>query len=223
MISEHFFVDWYRSRGRDFPWRKEAATPYQVLVAEMLLRQTDAESVSKVWDSVFDNYSSIDDLAEANQEELKDHIEVLGFGTMRSNALIDAAQYILSEHEGQIPGNRPDLLEVPHVGRYGAGAVACFAYGVATPIVDNSIKRFLGRYYGEDYDRDIRRADGAWARAEELLPSQPDLAKAHNYGLLDFIAEICTSRNPKCGGCPIRTSCVYGSDHLQDESRKELS
>ncbi len=205
-----FFVEWFRSHGRSLPWRDEQVSPYGIMVTEMLLRQTRAQAVAEVWDKFMRAYPTAEVLAAANPLELREHIEVLGFGTQRSQALRAAAGALVERHKGSVPYRLHELIALPHVGLYTARAVQCFAFGARVEIVDVNVLRLLSRFTGMSVKADIRRNPHVWALARRWLPKSKDLAPEHNYGLLDFSAEVCRASRPQCGQCALRTLCCFG-------------
>ena len=213
-IRRDFFVKLYAEYGRPFPWRDEKTSPFSILVAEILLKQTRAEKVEKVWPSLVNRYPSVDDLASSNSDELFEMIVELGFGNQRTRALINLASAI-KQIGGKLPAQPRELVKLPYVGIYTANAVACFAFGQRVPIVDLSIIRIISRVAGIQPSKDIRRASLIWEIAWTLLPKIK--IKEHNYGLLDFAALVCKPRSPKCKQCPIATKCDYFSrKHMND-------
>ena len=212
MINKNFFVEWYMARGRDFPWRRKGVTPFALLVTEMLLRQTQAIVVSKLWCNFIQKYPDASTLAQANEGEIFEQLKILGFGHQRASALLSAATWLVEYHEGQVPNTKEELLEIPHVGAYVANAVLCFAFGHNIEVVDTNVLRLFARYYGLDVKPDIRRNPQVWEIARGLLPENK--VQEHNYGLLDFTAEICRSRFPQCNVCPLATSCKWGTHCL---------
>ena len=204
-IPEDFFVHLYATAGRQFPWRKEEVSPFGVLMAEFLLKQTHADKVAKVWPDLITRYGDAGQLAMARADELYGMIAVLGFGMQRTKALIDVAESITQT--GELPSEIEDLIRLPYVGIYTAHAVACFAFGQRVPVVDLSIVRTFSRIIGKETPTDIRRAKSIWNFAWSLLPQ--DCFREHNYGVLDFAALFCKPRSPNCSGCPLVRECAY--------------
>ena len=126
-IPEDFFVDFYANAGRLFPWRNEEVSPYGILIAEILLKQTHADKVAKVWPHLVRRYSDAGQLAMARADELHGMIAVLGFGRQRTKALLAVAESIVQS--GDLPSETGDLIKLPYIGVYTAHAVACFAFG----------------------------------------------------------------------------------------------
>lgn len=206
-ILKDFFPRFYAAQGRTFPWRMESTSPFGILVAEILLKQTRAEKVAKVWPSLVARYVDATELSSADPGELFRMVTPLGFGNQRTVALIALATAI-EQTGGTIPASPGDLVKLPYVGVYTAHAVACFAYDQRVPIVDLSVVRLISRVEGIQPPSDIRRAGKIWDVAWTWLPQQN--FKEHNYGLLDFATAVCKPRSPCCRDCPLSINCAYG-------------
>ena len=170
--------------------------------------QTKAEDVAVVWPQLVRKYPTPTALRKANTTSLARLLRPLGLQNQRAKTLVAIAKYLRKNFTGRIPKSAAELLSIPHVGLYTATAVACFGFHERLPIVDANILRVLGRIHGIKFGADLRRAPGAWALAWAILPkSNPAL---HNYGLLDFAAQVCTAKQPKCIGCPLLKKCRFG-------------
>ena len=213
-VNDDFFVLWYKRNGRDFPWRLPTVSSFQLLITEMLLRQTRAVQVERLWDGFMSSFGSPSSLVEAPSKAIFDAVEELGFGNQRTKALKAAATHLVEEHGGELPNSEEDLLAIPHVGLYTARAVRCFAYGEPVPVVDTNIVRLFCRLTGRSVKRpDVRRINWVWEEASALLSRENPAA--HNYGLLDFNAQVCLPRKPKCAECPLADDCEYGQAVLK--------
>ena len=157
-IPAAFFANWFKMCGRSFPWRKEVASPFGILLAEVLLKQTRAEMVATVWPTLSRQYPNAASLESASEQVLYQHISCLGFGRQRARALRQLSAAI--NQAGGLPTQPTDLMKLPHVGIYSAHAVACFAFGQRVPVVDLSIVRFLSRLAGINPPSDIRESSG---------------------------------------------------------------
>ncbi len=205
-VPSGFFLTWYTKRGRAFPWRERGVSPYGILLAEILLRQTRAEMVARVWPLLIREYPDANALAAARPTRLLAIVEGLGFGKQRTQALIELGASI--KPMGKLPSEPEELMALPHVGLYTAHAVACFGFGRRVPVVDLNVVRVISRFAGIEAPKDIRRrADCVWQIAGSLLPLRR--VPEHNYGLLDFAATICKPRSPACFQCPIATRCEF--------------
>jgi A/G-specific adenine glycosylase len=204
---QEFFSGWFHRNGRILPWRDRNTTAFGVLVAEVLLRQTRAEMVAKVWPLLMASFPDAKTLSAANPKKLQAQVCGLGLGRQRTQALIELAQALKVRFNGSVPRDVQQLEQLPHVGLYSARAVACFAFGQGVPVVDSNVVRIISRLKGWEPAPDIRRAKHIWQVASNILPHRR--AKYHNYGLLDFAAAVCRSRNPLCDLCPLVKNCSY--------------
>jgi A/G-specific adenine glycosylase len=161
--------------------------------------------VAEVWPALSRKYPHAASLASASPEVLLDHIACLGFGHQRVRALRQLSASI--SQAGGLPTQPVDLMKLPYVGVYSAHAVACFAFGHRVPVVDLGIVRVLSRLAGIEPPSDIRRAPEIWTIAWSLLPEKE--VKEHNYGMLDFAADTCKARSPRCDACPVAPSCAH--------------
>ena len=203
-----FFRKYYEQNGRRFPWRSKRTSAFHLLVAEILLKQTKATDVVAVWLRLIRRYPTTSALAQAHGPSLYRILRPLGLQRQRFFALTSLARAIDEEFSVKVPKEIAHLLALPYVGLYSACAVACFCYGSRVPIVDANVLRVLSRLTGDYYGRDLRRNRDVWSMAWAILPRQG--FAEHNYGLLDFSAQLCTSRSPECLRCPLRRRCVYG-------------
>jgi A/G-specific adenine glycosylase len=214
VIKRNFFVKWFEQNKRDFPWRNDETSPFQFLVTEVLLQQTKADDVAKIWLDFFTDIPDAFTLSQISVDALEERIRFLGFGKKRANALKMIGAWLFENHDGIVPDNREQLLAIPYVGSYAAHAVLCFAFNQKIEIVDANVLRLFSRYYNIELNRDARRAPVSWEIARKLLPRERKKAKPHNYGLLDFTAQICKVGRPRCEICPLNKICVTGRINL---------
>ena len=214
-IPKDFFSRWYAECGRPFPWRDRGTSPFAILVAEILLKQTRAEMVAQVWPSLVRKYPGAEELAVADPKELFELVERLGLGHQRTTALLEVAAAIKWDRE--VPSQPDDLMKLPFVGMYSAHAIACFGFYHRVPLVDLNVVRVVSRILGTDPPKDIRRAPLIWDIAWALLPK--DSFREHNYGLLDFAATVCKPRSPRCSQCPIAARCAYARSRASDDKQ----
>ena len=212
-LPADFFSNWYVSSGRQFPWRDPDVSPFGLLVAEILLKQTRAEHVATVWPSLMRLYPNAEELAMADPQQIFQLIEGLGFGNQRTIALLELAAAVAEA--GELPAEPCELSKLPYVGMYTSHAVACFGFQRQVPAVDTNVVRVISRITGIEPPSDIRRAPAIWELAWSLLPD--GLVKEHNYGLLDFAAAVCRSRSPLCSQCPLNCKCAYRKQRPPDE------
>lgn len=194
-------LEWAESDGREFPWRDEEASVYEVFVAEFFLTQTPGENVAAVYPDFLSRFPSLSELERTNVDDIEAAIEPLGFQRMRAEALS-----AIAEEYDRLPGETEELVELPRVGPYVANATLCFAESRALPIVDRNVVRIYDRVFGEAFPNPP--ADRR-SFAEDVLPSDGETARTYNLALLDFGAAVCTKRNPDCRACFAADYCHY--------------
>jgi A/G-specific adenine glycosylase len=198
---------WFRRHGRDRPWRR-TRDPYRIVVSEFMLQQTQVSRVEPYYHRFLERYPSIEALAAAPAALVRESWEGLGYYRRAAN-LHRLAQAVVGEHGGVVPADPAVLARLPGVGRYTAGAVACFAYQRATPAVDTNVARVLRRAF-LPRARGARVARRIWTTAAELVPRPGKPAWAFNQAIMELGAMVCTARVVRCDICPVRTACRTG-------------
>lgn len=196
---------WQYQHGRNtLPWQREAS-PYHVLVSELMLQQTQVSTVIPYFERWIKKFPDLAALAQASEDEVLAQWQGLGYYS-RARNLHKAADYVVTELKGQLPSTPESLREVPGVGPYTAGAITAFAFDKPAAIVDGNVKRLFCRYFGIDGDPNSSAINRRiWAKAEEFKPQSN--SRQYAQALLDLGATICTPRNPKCALCPLQKSC----------------
>lgn len=198
-------VAWFRRCGRAFPWR-ETENPLHILVAEVLLRQTQAPRVVAPYLELTARYPDAESLARADVASLRQTLRPLGLFS-RADRLVECARILVEEHGSLVPRDLDQLQELPGIGRYSARAVLCMAFGDAVPMVDEGSGRVLQRVLGRKI-RGPSYSNAALIRvAERLLPEGS--AREFNLGLLDIAARFCRPRKMLCSQCPVASRCSY--------------
>jgi len=200
---------WSRGNKRDFLWRSPRCSPYVVLISEMLLRKTKAETVDRVIRPFFKKYPNPKKLANASTSEVIKTLKPLGLHRMRGKAIKVIGKRLSSIRYKRFLKDYDNIISLPHVGRYVANAVLCLSYGKQTPMVDANIVRLMNRVFGIRRPVEVHKADKLWDFVAELIPRGK--ACQYNMAMLDFGALVCTPRSPKCGICPLTSICRYGS------------
>jgi A/G-specific adenine glycosylase len=195
---------WYRRYGRDLPWRN-TADPYKILVSEIMLQQTQVDRVIPKYREFLDKYPSVEHLADAPVDDVRKTWYPLGYN-IRPIRLHGIAREAMARYGGAIPSSEDDLLSMKGIGRYTAGAVRSFAFGLDAPILDTNVARVLSRVFLPNADPK-RGTDKTrlWHLSEALIPH----GKGYdfNQALMDFGATVCTARKPACPTCTMRTIC----------------
>ena len=197
-------LQWYNTEKRDLPWRI-TSDPYAILVSEIMLQQTQVDRVLPKYMQFLSIFPTLADLAAASTADVINAWVPLGYN-MRAVRLQGIARQVLLEHQGRIPDTIEKLLTLKGIGRYTAGAIACFAYHKQVATVDTNIRRVLHRiFFGLEYPESKLNDAQMLAFAENVLPT--DEAYNWNQALMDLGATICTSNNPQCDRCPLQKQC----------------
>lgn len=196
---------WYGRNRRDLPWRR-TEDPYRILVSEIMLQQTQVDRVVPKYHEFLDRYPTLEALAGSAPEDVERLWYPLGYNVRPLN-LRGIAREAVARYDGRLPDDDAALRGMRGIGRYTAGAVRCFAYGRAVPIVDTNVRRVLGRVFlGPCRVERLRGQKAIWDLAGALVP--PRKAYDYNQALMDFGATWCTARAPRCGPCPMRHFCA---------------
>lgn len=209
-IVSELLLSWYDGGRRILPWREDA-TPYHVWVSEIMLQQTRVEAVKPYYDRFIKALPDIEHLAQAGEEELLKLWEGLGYYNRVRN-LKKAAQVIVEEYGGVMPKEYDELIKLPGIGSYTAGAVSSIAYGRKVPAVDGNVLRVLSRLRGDE--RDISIQSVRIAIEEELSLSMPEERPGDfNQALMELGAVVCIPTGmPHCTECPWEGFCMA---HIQ--------
>jgi A/G-specific adenine glycosylase len=200
---------WYKRNGRDLPWRS-TRNPYAILVSEFMLQQTQVSRVLEYYPSFMKRFPTIEKLAGARPKAVMEEWEGLGYYA-RARNLHKLAQVVSKTCNGALSDKPDELQQLPGVGRYTAGAVACFAYEKSVPTVDTNVRRVLERVFG---------AKDVWKLAKRLLPTNGQRAWRFNQALMELGALICTARKPKCPQCPVNACCLAVRSGRRIRSRR---
>jgi A/G-specific adenine glycosylase len=225
---------WFARNARDLPWRR-VHDPYAIWVSEVMLQQTQVKTVLPYWKRWIRALPNLGALARAKPERLHKLWEGLGYYTRVRN-MQRAAQRICEEHGGKFPHNFDDVLALPGIGPYTAGAICSIAFNQPKPILDGNVIRVLTRLYGIAVNPRERKTNShLWQIAEELVlqaaktgtranpsphasrftfhvsritPPAPRPCAQFNQSLMELGALICTPRAPRCSACPVAKHCV---------------
>jgi len=191
---------WYRAAARDLPWRR-TRDPYRVLVSEFMLQQTQVSRVLDYYDRFLRSYPSVRALARARKSAVREAWDGLGYYRRAAN-LHRLAKEVVRRHAGVVPSDPAELLRLPGVGPYTAGAVATFAYEKPVAAVDTNVRRVIHRVFN------CRTAKVA-ETAQLLQPRRGKTAWKFNQAMMELGALVCTARAPKCSQCPVNNLCTW--------------
>ncbi len=197
-------LPWYYVNRRDLPWREDRE-PYHIWLSEIMLQQTRVEAVKSYYTRFLQKLPTIEALASCDDDSLHKLWEGLGYYSRVRN-LKKAAQVVMTKYNGQFPGKYADVLALPGIGDYTAGAICSIAYDLPTPAVDGNVLRVISRLTEEDTPIDLP-AYKASVR-ERLAAVYPKASGDFTQALMELGATVCgPNRSPDCENCPCRHFC----------------
>ena len=205
---------WFALHRRAMPWR-DRPEPYAVWISEMMLQQTQVDTVRPYFDRFMKRFPDVHALACADQDAVLKLWEGLGYYARARNLHL-AAGMIVEQHKGRIPQTSASLMDLPGVGPYAAAAIASIAYGEATPSVDGNVLRVMARFRGQHVD--IKQPDvitDVRAYLQKRIPAS--CPGDFNQALMELGALVCRPRNPLCAECPLRPACKAARKGLTAE------
>jgi A/G-specific adenine glycosylase len=199
-------IAWHYRHGRhDLPWQRER-TPYRIWVSEVMLQQTQVATVIGYYERFMQRFPDVWRLAAAPLDEVLHLWSGLGYYS-RARNLHAAAQRLVGEHDGVLPGELEALAALPGIGRSTAAAIIALAFDRRASILDGNVKRVLARYFAIEGAPGQRATEQElWRRAEQCTP-HADFA-VYTQAIMDFGATLCTRHDPMCMHCPLRADCA---------------
>jgi A/G-specific adenine glycosylase len=204
-------LSWYDEHARDLPWRRNDASPWAILVSEVMLQQTPVSRVLPVYQAWLQRWPTPAGLADGTPGDAVRAWGRLGY-PRRALRLHLAATQLVEMYDGEVPSSYEDLVGLPGVGSYTAAAVASFAFGQRHAVLDTNVRRVLARAVGSQeqppptltrLERDV---------ATQLVPDDHSVAQRWAVAVMELGALICTARAPSCTQCPIEGGCRWQHD-----------
>lgn len=174
------------------------------MVAEFMLHRTRADQVVPVYEKFTREYPVVETLYHADENEIKKITRHLGLH-WRSKHFIEAARYIVDVFHGDFPDNRKELLKIPGVGDYVAGAILTVCFNQPVYVIDSNIARFINRFYGLNLQGEIRRKKQIKEKAKEIFNTKEP--GTFLFTILDFTFKVCKPKKPGCLTCILQSSC----------------
>ena len=204
-------LDWFEREKRVLPWRTEPS-PYRVWIAEIMLQQTRVETVLRYYERFLARFPDVASLAAAAEKDVLELWAGLGY-YRRARNLWAAARKIATEAAGVFPAEFEQVLQLPGIGKYTAGAIHSIAFNQPRPVVDGNVRRVIGRVRG------ILNAPESyyWSEAESWLAHKAP--GQFNQALMELGALVCTPARPGCGACPLLPLCASGAAGRMPELR----
>jgi len=191
---------WFEENQRSLPWRS-SYDPYHVWISEVMLQQTQVETVVPYFERWMAALPSVSALAAADEQTVLNLWAGLGYYS-RARNLMAAAKLIESDHNGSLPADYEALRSLPGIGQYTAGAILSIAFNKAYPVVDGNVRRVLSRVYGWEEDSPKRLWDAAAMLVQRAKP------RLINQAIMELGATVCLFKAPRCLVCPIQDECV---------------
>lgn len=207
-------VKWYQKQEKTLPWKQDKE-PYHIWVSEIMLQQTRIEAVKKYYTRFMKELPTIQDLAVVPEEKLLKLWEGLGYYSRAKNLKKSAIQ-IQENNHGKMPTSYVELLKLPGIGEYTAGAIASISYNEKVPAVDGNVLRVVSRVLASK--EDVLLPETKKKITNKLLEIMPDEAGDFNEGLMELGEKICLPNTvPLCEKCPIQEFCMANKENLTNE------
>lgn len=196
---------WFGQFGRhDLPWQQQK-TPYRVWLSEIMLQQTQVQTVIPYFLRFIEHFPSVEALAAASEDDVLHLWTGLGYYA-RARNLHRTAQRIAQDHNGRFPETTEALEALPGIGRSTAGAIASLALGIRAPILDGNVKRVIARHDAvEGWPGSARTLAELWRLSEQHTPYER--VADYTQGIMDLGATVCTRQKPRCARCPLMETC----------------
>jgi A/G-specific adenine glycosylase len=205
---------WYRQNGRSLPWRGEA-DPYRVWISEVMLQQTQVDTVIPYYTRWIQRFPDLASLAAGQEQDVLRVWEGLGYYS-RARNILRCARVLTKDFAGELPRDVESLKALPGIGAYIAGAVASIAFGIKAPALDGNLKRVLARL--AEFRLPVNDEKNAGALRDMLMEILPDKKPGDlNQALMDLGSAVCLSRNPLCEVCPLTAECAAFQKGVQNE------
>lgn len=197
-------LKWYAKAARQLPWR-ETSDPYAIWVSEVMLQQTQVDTVIPYYQRFLAHYPTLNVLAAADENDILKAWEGLGY-YRRARLLLEGVREVASTYGGVVPSNPEKLRQLPGVGDYMAGSIASIAFNQPVPAVDGNVVRVVTRVLAWDEEESTarsRRQIREWVQAQ--IP--PEHAGDFTQAMMELGALICRPKAPQCSNCPVGEEC----------------
>ncbi len=223
-------IAWYKSHARELPWRN-VSDPYRTWLSEVMLQQTRVAAVIDHYQTFLRRFPTMLSLALATEAEVLATWSGLGY-YRRARMLHKAAQFLVREHNGELPKTAAELRALPGIGEYTSAAIASIAFGESIAVVDGNVERVLLRITGRPESKSAEGRAYVQKKAAALVPRRsPRNSRAegynapgdHNQAMMELGATICLPRAPLCLHCPVFAMCKTRGEHLTTPRAVQLS
>ncbi|MFD0799019.1 A/G-specific adenine glycosylase [Maribacter chungangensis] len=206
-------LEWYNKNKRDLPWRA-STDPYKIWLSEIILQQTRVAQGTPYYLNFIETFPKVSDLASAKQETVLKLWQGLGYYS-RARNLHAAAKMVVDDYGGRFPDTYKKLITLKGVGDYTASAISSICFNERQAVVDGNVYRVLSRYFGVEIP--INSTAGIkYFKELALEVLHESNVRDYNQGIMEFGAIQCTPKNPNCGQCPLKESCVALKERKTD-------
>lgn len=204
-------LKWYDRQKRQMPWR-DTRDPYKIWISEIMLQQTQVKTVIPYYEDFIKQFPDIKKLANASLDKVLKAWEGLGYYA-RARNLHQAAKIISDNYHNKFPREYKEILALPGIGKYTAGAIGSIAFELRVPILDGNVIRVLTRMAGIEQDPKLPTINRQlWSLSESLLPEKR--IGDFNQSLMELGATLCLPQNPDCKMCPLLTNCQAFAEEM---------
>jgi A/G-specific adenine glycosylase len=204
-FSQREILKWFKENGRSFPWREEGCSNYELIIAEILLQRTKAETVDKFFPVFIEKYPGWVALGRATEQELVDFLQPIGLNKQRGKRLFQLAQELKTRNY-TLPKKVDEVNDLPMIGQYITNAFELFILKKKAPLLDVNMARVLERFFGPRKLKDIRYDPYLQDLAHQVIKHPK--SKELNWGIIDFAYFVCNQK-PKCYECRLGLKCNF--------------
>ncbi|PKM55196.1 MAG: A/G-specific adenine glycosylase [Firmicutes bacterium HGW-Firmicutes-5] len=205
-------LKWYKQNHRKLPWRA-TRDPYKIWLSEIMCQQTQVATVISYYNRFLETYPDIISLSKASEDDVYKLWEGLGYYS-RAKRLMQCARVITQNYDGVFPRTYEEIIDLPGIGPYTAGAIASIAFDIKIPAVDGNVLRVYSRLYNieEDVGKQVTKK-----KIEAMVSADlPKDVRDYNQALMELGALICVPKNPRCEICPVCKFCIAREKNSQN-------
>ena len=204
---------WYLQNHRKLSFR-DTLNPYYIWVSEIMLQQTQVEAVLPYFNKFIQKYPTVEALSKTTEDILHKDVEGLGY-YRRFRNMLKAAVIITEKHQGKFPETYQEIIDLPGIGKYTAGAILSIAYNKPFSAIDGNVIRVLSRYLGNDQDMRIERNKKVLDQVNQSYVEK-STPRIYTQAMMELGATVCRPKNPKCQQCPLAEHCfAYNNDSTE--------
>lgn len=199
-------LKWFDKNKRNFPWRKENISNYEIILSEILLQRTKAETVANYYEIFFKKYPNWEELSNATLDELKNILKPLGLYNHRAKRIMNIIDEYKLKH-GSLPKNKNELNDSNLSTLYISNAYELFVLNNRAPLLDVNMARLVSRFFEPKVIKDVRNDKEIYKLSKQI--TNVKRCKELNWAILDFAAIICKAKKPECEMCILKSRCIF--------------